>query len=398
VSPQAAPVADPSELAVSLVRDDLLFRAERAIGLIPATGSGIGRRALLFAGVTWFPIAVWAAFAHRVLPGTVDEPLLEHFGVHVRCLVAIPLLVLAEAMAQAETLRIVPYFVRSGLVTEADRPRLREVVRSVVRLRNATLPWVVMAGALIAWLAVAPTAGNEHELLWAAEGEAGTPRFGFGGWWLVFVARPVFIALLLAWLWRLALVCLLLGRIARLDLAIVQTHPDRAGGLGFLEGFPTAFSLVVLAVSAVVASHWAHQVVYHGVAVQSLFPSMAALVAIALVLFLAPLVLFAARFGPAKRRALLDYGALVGEHGRRVRRRWILGEKVADDGRLDAPELGPVADTLTLYEAVQKMRPIPIGRRAVVAIALPAVIPILVVLALQIPLKSLVLGLLKAIA
>lgn len=398
MGPQSAPATDRSELAVSLVRDDLLFRAERAVGLIPAAGAGIGRRAVLFAAVTWVPIAVWAAFAHRALPGgPVAEPLLEHFGVHVRCLVAIPLLVIGEAMAQAQTLSLVPYFVRSGLVTEADRPRLREVVQGIVRLRNATLPWVVMGGLLIAWFAIGPP-GNAHELLWAEEGDPAAPRFGFGGWWLVVVARPVFVALLLAWLWRLVLVTLLLARIARLDLAIVPTHPDRAGGLGFLEHLPSAFSLVVLAISAVAASQWAHQVVYHGVAVQSLFASMAALVAISLVLFLAPLLLFARTLGPVKRRALLDYGALVGEHGRRVRRRWILGEPVDDDGRLSAPELGPVADTLALYEAVQRMRLAPVGRVAAAAIVVPAAIPLLVVLALQIPLKSLLLGLLKTIA
>ena len=388
---------EEGDLAISLVRGDLLFRVERAVGLVPAAGSGIGRRAILLAALTWFPLSLWAAFAHRVLPGTVAEPLLEHFGVHVRCLVAIPLLVIAEAMAQAQTLSIVPYFLRSGLVTEVERPRLREVVSGVVRLRNATLPWAVMAGLVIAWIALEPTT-TSHELLWAAEDSTATARLGFGGWWLVFVARPVFVALLLVWLWRLALVFLLLGRIARLDLSIVPSHPDRAGGLGFLERMPLAFSLVVLAVSAVVASQWAHQVVYHGVAVQSLFAPMAALVVIAMLLFLSPLLLFLPKLTGAKRKALADYGALVGEHGRRVRRRWILGEKVADDGLLDAPELGPVADTLTLYEAVQKMRPAPIGRRAAMAIALPAVIPIVVVLVLQIPLKSLVLGLLKAIA
>src|SRR5262249_19516983 len=163
--------------AVSLVRGDLLFRVERAVGLVPAAGSGIGRRAILLAALTWFPLSLWAALAHRVLPGTVAEPLLEHFGVHVRCLVAIPLLVIAEAMAQAQRLSIVPYFVRSGLVSEAERPRLRQVVSGVVRLRNATLPWAVMAGLLIAWIAVEPTT-TSHELLWAADDGATAPRLG----------------------------------------------------------------------------------------------------------------------------------------------------------------------------------------------------------------------------
>jgi hypothetical protein len=44
------------------------------------------------------------------------------------------------------------------------------------------------------------------------------------------------------WLWRLTLLVILLKRIAGLDLALVPTHADRAGGLGFLEKLPTAFS------------------------------------------------------------------------------------------------------------------------------------------------------------
>ncbi len=61
-----------------------------------------------------------------------------------------------------------------------------------------------------------------------------------------------------------------LARIARVDLSLVPSHPDGASGLAFLEGLPSAFSLVAFASSTVVASRWAHDVVYHGVHVDSL--------------------------------------------------------------------------------------------------------------------------------
>ena len=44
------------------------------------------------------------------------------------------------------------------------------------------------------------------------------------------------------------------------------------------------------------------------------------------------------------------------------------------------------------------MRPAPIGVRPLLPIAVPAVLPVIVVLALQIPLKTLLLGLLKVLA
>ena len=53
------------------------------------------------------------------------------------------------------------------------------------------------------------------------------------------------------------------------------------------------------------------------------------------------------------------------------------------------PEIGPVADTIALYKAVQRMRPVPVGKTSLLAIALPVVIPFIGVLAIRIPLKQL---------
>jgi hypothetical protein len=315
--------------------------------------------------------------------------------VQVRCLLAIPLFVVAEGMAHGLTLRLIPHFVRSGLVPDADRPRFQEVLVGAARLRDLTLPWIVILGVVVAGQALGT--GENHDLLWSGDGPAPT-SYGFGGWWFAWIARPIFLALLLGWLWRLALLCLLFHRIAGLGLALVPTHPDRAGGLGFLEATPVLFSPVVFGLSAVLASRWAHDVLYHGVHVQALRIEMIAVVVVALLLFLAPLALWLPPLRACKRRALLDYGALVGEHGRLVRRRWILREPVADAALLGAPEIGPVADTITLYDAVRKMRIVPIGRSTLLPIALAAILPMLPVLAIEIPIKDVLLKLLKTLA
>ncbi len=379
--------AEANEFQISLVRNDLFFRAQRAIGLIPATGLGVGRRALALALFTWAPIAVWAAIAQRALPGAVtSEPLFQHFGVTVRCLVAIPLLVIAEGVAHAMTTRLVPHFVRSGLVRDADRERFCAILEGVARLRDRSLPWILIGSAVAAWLLLGPPTGDQHELSWAADSDAPT-HFGFGGIWFLYVVRPIFVALVLAWLWRLFLFFMLMSRIAKLDLELVPTHPDRAGGLGFLETLPSVFSAVVLAASAVLASRWAHDVVYHGMDVQSLrLPGIVFVVSM-LLLFLAPLLPFGSKLRAAKRKALLDYGALVGRHGRGVEQRWIRGESV-DDALLAAPEIGPVADTVALYEAVSRMRTVPIGRPTLLMIVLPALLPLLAVFAIQVPIKE----------
>ena len=388
-------MSDPDDLALSLVRGDALLRAQRAIGLVPREGLGVGRRALALVVLTWVPIAVWALLHGRALPGAAAEPLLNHFGIHVRCLVAMPLLVIAEAVSHGVTTRLVPQFESAGLVSEAQRSRFRETLRGVARLRDQVLPWLVLLGIVLAVLFVAPSPAANHELVWDAEG---TGSFGFGAFWFDWVMRPVFTVLMLAWLWRLILVFVLCLRLSRLELSLVPTHPDGAGSLGFLESLPFAFSPVVLALSAVLASRWAHDVLYHDVHVSALRMPMIAFAVVALVLFLAPLLPWQRTLATAKRRAELEYGALVAEHGRLVRRRWIEREPVGDEPILSAPELGPVADTLALYESVRKMRTLPIGRRSLIAILVPAAIPMLAVVAIEIPVKDLLLGLLKALA
>lgn len=390
-----APDAVQNLPEVSVVRDDWPFRVQRRVGLIPRQGLGTVRRALFLALLTWLPIALWAWIRQRALPGTVPEPLLEHFALHIRCLVAIPLFVVAESVAHGVTTRLFPHFLTSGLVKEEDRGRFQGIVERLLRLRSQTLPWVFLLGLVVAWTAMAPVVTELHGLVWAGEPDG---TFGFGGQWFLYVARPVFIAFVVAWLWRYGLIVLLLFRISRLDLSVVPTHPDRAGGLGFLEGLPNAFSLVILACSAVIAGTWAHEEVYHGVSLPSLRLPMAAFVVLLLALFLAPLLLFGPILRKARRRALLDYGALLAEHGRLVHRRWILGERLETNELLTAPELGPVADTLSLYGAVRNMRSAPIGKAAVLAIAVPAVLPIVVVIAIKIPIKDLLLKILKALA
>ena len=155
-----------------------------------------------------------------------------------------------------------------------------------------------------------------------------------------------------------------------------------------MKDVPKAFSLLAFATSAVVASRLAHDVIYHGVTVQSLKVVLAVFVLLVVAICVAPLLALAGPLAAARRRALLEYGALVGKHGRLVRQRWILGEAPADDALLQAAEIGPVADTLAVYEAVGRMQAVPFGKSTLLGIAVPTLIPIIVLLSTQVPIKE----------
>lgn len=381
----------------SLVRNDLLFRWQRRVGLVPAHGLGIARRALFWTLLAWVPIVVWAVATGNLLPKPAGESLLQHFGIHVRCLVAIPLFIYAEGISHQLTTSLLPYFETSGLVSARDVPGFRGILLGVARLRDAAYPWIVIMGLIVAAESLPMTFADVHELVWAVP-RSDVAELGFGGWWYFHVARAVFLVLLLAWLWRVILLFVLFLRISKLDLKIVPTHPDGAGGLGFIERFPKAFSPVLLGIASVTAAKWAHDVVYHGTDVQALKTNMIGLAAVLLLIFGSPYLVWIGTLIKAKKQALLEYGALVGEHGRLVRRRWIEKCPVPENELLSAPELGPVADTVALYQAVQGMRAFPLGKSSLLALAVPIVIPILAVVAIRIPIKEVLLTLLKTLA
>jgi len=394
--PQLIPAPDPDAArSFSPVDNEPPLRWQRALLLAPASGLGVARRAIVLALLTWLPIACWALVRGRFFDAATGEPLLQHYGVHVRCLLAIPLLVLGEATLHKAAQRCFPQFLRSGLVDEAARSRFEAALRAAERWRDSSLPWLFVIGAALAWSAVDRPAFQTDAMSWAFD-EAG--GLGFGGLWFAYVVRPVFIGLLLGWLWRIVLLALLFARLGKLGLSLVPSHPDRAGGLGFLETLPGAFAPVTFALSAMLASRWAHEIVYHGQTLNMLkLPAATFVIVWSLLLLLVPFVPFVPELHAAKRTALLSYSVLMAEQGRLVRRRWVDGTTKVDAPLLEPAGVGPIADAATLFAAVRSMRVLPIGRASFVGVVVPIMVPMLGVATLQIPARTLVLDLVKAL-
>ena len=383
-----------TEIEFSPVDNELPLRWFRRLHLVPANGLGIFRRAVFFALLTWVPIAAWSLLAGRFATADTGEPLLRHFGVHVRCLLAIPLFILAEASLDRASRRMLAQFRASGVVSPELREPFDAAIAGIRRLRDASLPWIFVFGAAIAWSVVDQPAVHDDTMSWAVGADG---SLGFGGLWFSYVVRPIFLALLLGWLWRMLLVASWFWKVGRLGLALVPSHPDRTGGIAFVEKVPGAFVLVTFATTAVIASRWAHDIEFHAATLQSFKLPGAMFVILWTLLALLPLLVLAPALVAARARAIPVYGALVGEQGRLVHRRWILRETVPDTPLLDAPEIGPVADANAMYDAVKKMRGVPIGKGAIMKVLLPIALPFIVVAALQIPLKDLLIKLAKAL-
>jgi hypothetical protein len=361
--------------------DDPLMRLARSLHLAPSQGFRAPARAAMVALVSWLPIAIWAAVTGRLGALTFSEGVVRHIELHVRCLIALPLLVLSEPIADRVIGAIVGNFPTSGLIPPVDQPAFDRVIASAKRLRDSRLAW-----GLIAAFVVVITVGAAGRPL--DPGLTATAGVGFGRNWATFVVRPLFLLMLLAWIWRLVLTWILFARIGRLDLQLVPSHPDRVGGLGFVQLQPAAFSLVVFTLSGVVCASVAQQIVEQHLHLASFQGPLVALVVLLVVFFLCPLTAFGARLRHTRMRGRFQYGTLAGRHVRGLHMRWVEGKTVEDDAILDAPEIGPAADVATLYELATRMRALPLSLQPLMAVVLPAVLPLLPVATLEIPLKE----------
>jgi hypothetical protein len=379
------------EVGFSPVEDPIL-RAQRTLKVVPRDGLAAARRAVFLAFVTWLPIMAWAVATGRLHLWGGDSFLEAALLLHVRCLIAIPLFVLAEPLAHRIVSLIAANFVHAQLVRPADRQRYLDMVRSVERWRDSGLAWLGIAGLMV--LSTLTTVGLQKDP--DALGWSVTPG-DFGSSWYQWVVRPIFLFLLCTWLFRLWLTGLLLYRTAKLGVDLVPAHPDRVGGLGFADRLPAAFSLVIFAISSVVSASLAHEILAHGAHLAELRLQMLSFAVLLAVLFLLPLSVFSGALRRMRNRALFDYGTLAGRHVRGLHQRWVLHRPVEDDV-LSAPELGPAADIATLYELATRVRVLPISKLTLVTVLVPALLPMLFVVTLEVPLRDILLKVLGALS
>jgi hypothetical protein len=387
------PPADAADADFSLAEDPMLH-VQRALKLAPRTGFGAVRRCLALVLITWGPIAIWANVSGYFLP-EFGDPILQHLGVHVRCLLAIPLLVLSEPFADTMLRRVIGHFGNSGLIKPGDRAAFAATIRSVEGWRDSKAAWAAIASIVVAIALLAShrlVLDDPDALVWTPS----LTGFDFGAWWALFVVRPVFLFLLMVWLWRLVVTWVLFTRLARLDLQLVASHPDRVGGLGFLDLHSTAFTPVVLATSSVACAAVAHRILHHGAKLADFQVTLVVMVVLLVALFLLPLSAFYRKLWRTRLMAQFQYGALAARHVLGLHQRWIEHRQVEDDV-LNAPEIGPAADVQTLFQMGTKMQLIPVRRAQIISLVVAAAAPVLCVAAIEFPIQQMIISLFKMI-
>jgi hypothetical protein len=186
-----------------------------------------------------------------------------------------------------------------------------------------------------------------------------------------------------------------LHSVSKLDLVLMPTHPDLAGGLGFLSLAQLRFGAITFAGGAVVAGQLGNAIAYGGSTVDGLKFIILAYCLCATLILVVPLLLVAPMLVPVQRRGLLEYGALATGYVQNFDAKWVHGRPPGGEALLGTADIQSLADLNNSYAIVRAMRMAPIDKQTLIGLVLAAAAPMAPVLILGTPADKLIATVLK---
>jgi hypothetical protein len=389
-------VTSPVAHDFSLTRGGPFYRLISLIGPAHSERRRVANRALAGTCLCWLPLLVLSFLQGLGLPGKVSVPFLFDYAVHLRFLIALPILILAESAIDRRWNILAQEFLHSGLVDTQEIPAYEAVLQRIARLRDRAFPELVML--VIAYSV--PIFFGKAELLMARVSNwhrlaENSSELSLAGWWFWLVSAPIFRFLLLRWIWRMVLWTLLIWRISKLKLRLVATHTDLSAGLGFLSEGQKAYGPVVFAGGTVIAGSVLNAIRYEGETLSSLKVAMIAYGVLAVLVLVVPLLVVTPLLLNVKRKALREYGGLVTHHNQSFDEKWIADPNVDGEKILGSPDPSSLADLGTSFDVIRRMSIVPIDKPTLISLVLAAALPMIPAILLVTPADEVVRAVLK---
>ena len=375
----------------SLVLGGPLFQLLRRSHLSGDALELMRQRILAISLLAWLPLLVLSVLEGQALGGRAAVPFLLDIEVHVRFLVALPLLIVAELVVHQRMRFVVRQFLERNLIPESALPRFDATIASAFRLRNSVLAEVLLialvyiVGVLVIWRHyVALSAAT-----WYASPTVGGIKLSLAGMWYGYVSVPIFQFLLVRWYYRIFIWTRFLWQVSRIQLSLIPTHPDRVGGLGFLANTVFAFMPLAVAHGALLAGLIANRIFYVGAALPEFKVEIAVVAVFLLCLVLGPLLVFAPQLAQAKRIGNREYGALAERYVREFDAKWLRSGAPADEPLVGSADIQSLADLANSFEVVRTMQIAPITRDALIRLVAATLAPVVPLALTMMPFEEL---------
>ncbi|MBL8419498.1 MAG: hypothetical protein JNK92_02580 [Dechloromonas sp.] len=362
----------------SLVLGGPLFQLFRRAHLTDDALMMLRQRIIVIALLAWLPLLLLSALEGHLWRDSTSVPFLFDIEVHVRFLVALPLLIVAELVVHQRMRPLLKQFLERNIIPGNAMARFEAAVASAFRLRNSVLAEVLLiifvygVGVLVIWRHYTAL----DTATWYATPSAGGTRFSLAGMWYGYVSIPIFQFLLCRWYFRMFIWTRFLWQASRIELSLVPTHPDSLGGLGFLSAQIHAFMILAVAHGALLAGNLANRIFFLGASLPQFKVEIAVVVIFMLCVVLCPLLVFAPQLAQAKRTGAREYGVLAERYVREFDAKWVRGGAPADEPLVGSADIQSLADLGNSFAVVQNMRIVPIKRDDVLRLVGATLAPI----------------------
>jgi hypothetical protein len=349
------------------------------------------RRTIFLVAFTWLPLLALAIAGGRAWGDGVHLVFLRDVEMHLRLLVALPLLLAAELTVHRWTRDGISQLLGQSIIPEHEQARFRRAVDSAMALRNslpmeiALLATVYVVGIGYVW--------NVHLKLevdsWYGLASGGGFSLTPAGWWAALVSLPLFQFILVRWFYRVVIWGRLLFQVSRLDLSYLPAHPDRCGGIGFLANISLGFAPIMLAVSTLLSGVIADRVFYQGGNLTEFTVEIVGIVVLLLVCILGPLFFFSPGMARAKHAGQLHYSQLANTYVRAFNHKWLGSPFPPEGDLLGNADFQSLADVSSAVEVVNSMRLAPLTMSSLVQLVVITLLPLAPLLLTMFPLDEL---------
>jgi hypothetical protein len=380
------------EREFSLVLGGPLFQLLRRTRIYGDHMELLNRRIIAAVLITWFPLLLLSGLGSGGL-----HSFLHDVEVHVRFLIALPCLIIAELLANSRLRPVTHRFVQRRIVPPHDVPRFDRAIESAVRLRNSHLIEIcllilVYTVGFLLWNSRVPIITST----WYAQ-PGGRWHLTPAGYWYVFVSIPIVQFVLLRWYLRFFIWYRFLWQVSRMKLNLISTHPDKCAGLAFLGKSAYAFAPILFAQGTMLAGVVASRVLYRGENLKSFQLQIFGFVVFFVLAVLGPLLMFSRQMTAAKRKGLADYGQLAQDYVEEFDRKWVAHDPPRDEDILGTGDIQSLADLGNSYSVITSMRPVPFGLDDITRLAAATAAPFLPLLLTIFPLEELLMRLIQAV-
>jgi hypothetical protein len=375
----------------SLVLGGPLFQLFRKAHLTDDALELSKRRIVVISMLAWLPLLVLSFLEGKALGGSTAVPFLLDVEIHVKYLVVVPLLIIAELVVHQRMRFVVKQFLERNLIAENDLPRFDAAIASAFRLRNSVLAEVLLialvygVGVLIIW----PQFTALSTTTWYAVASAEGSKLSLSGVWYGYVSLPLFQFMMIRWYFRIFIWARFLWQVSRFSLSLVPTHPDHVGGLGFLSNTAYAFTPLAVAHGGLVAGYIANRIFYMGASLPQFKIEIAALVVLLLCMVFGPFLVFTPRLAEAKRTGNREYGTLAERYVREFDAKWLRGGAPAGEPLVGSGDIQSLADLSNSFEVVRTMGIAPVTKQAIVQLVAATLAPIVPLALTMMPLEEL---------